>query len=116
MRFSDFIVEENVAIQAILDIVTIMAGEDGHSLPIHAIQQELSAQGIDIDTNALIDIVQTLPIVTNVEAGNPKDYSIVFFNSDSAMHNPGSSAEPGDGEASRDKVSDMAKKQINKDL
>lgn len=116
MRFSDFIVEADETIQAITDIVTIMAGEEGHSLPIRAIQQELSVQGIEIDTNALIDIVQTLPIVTNIEAADPKEHSIVFFNPDSPMHDPGSSAEPGDGEASRDKVSDMAKKQIDKEI
>ena len=116
MRFSDLLVEVDQTVQAITDIVTIMAGEDGHSLPIHAIQQELSMQGIDIDTNALIDIVQTMPIVTNVEAGEPKDASVVFFNPDSAQHDPGSSAKPGDGEASRDTVSKMAKQQIDKEI
>ena len=109
MRFSDILVEIDETSQAILDIVTIMAGEETHSLPLETIQQELSAQGIDIDDNALFDILQTLVIVDNI-----KD-DVVFFNTDSSAHTAGQS-EP-DAEVDSEKmVKSMAKKQVDKGL
>lgn len=110
MRFSDILVEFDETSQVVLDIVTIMAGEDTHSLPLDAIQQELGAQGIDIDDNALFDLLQTLAIVDNI-----KD-DIVYFNTDSAAHAAGQSGEV-DAEVDSEKVvKSMAKKQVKKGL
>lgn len=110
MRFSDILVEFDEVNQVVLDIVTIMAGEGTHSLPIEAIQQELSAQGIDIDENALFDLLDTLAIVDNI-----KD-DIVYFNTDGPSHSAGQSDEE-DVELDQEKtVKSMAKKQVDKGL
>lgn len=110
MRISDILVEFDDTRQAVLDIVTIMAGEDAHSLPLDAIRQELSAQGIDIDDNALFDLLQPLVIVDNIKDG------IVYFNTDSDAHTAGQSGNV-DSEVDSEKVvKSMAKKQVKKGL
>lgn len=108
MRFSDILVEFDNVQDSILDIISLMTGEDTHSLPIEAIQQELISQGIEISDNSLFDVLTTLAIVDNIKDG------IVYFNAHSAAHAVGNSSDV--EEPDEDHVSKMAKKQIDKDL
>lgn len=108
MRFSDILVEFDNVQDSILDIISLMTGEDTHSLPLEAIQQELFSQGIEISDNSLFDVLTTLAIVDNI-----KD-DIVYFNAHSNAHSVGNSTDA--KEPDEDHVSKMAKKQIDKDL
>jgi len=111
MRFSDFLAEDDMVRDAVIDIITIMAGEETHSLPLEAIQAELESAGIDIDNNALFDLLDTLPIVDNIQD------DVVFFNVDGPAHAAGMGGEEGmDAEQQQGTVKSMAQKQVQKGL
>ena len=105
MRYADLI-RENTEIQdAILDLLTSMAGEGLDSIPMDSLIKELSAQGIDIDEMALFDTLSTLAIVRNI-----KD-DVVFFNSDSDQSHYTDMPDP---EQQDKQVSKLAQQQVDK--
>ena len=55
MRLADLIRENATSKDAVLDLLTAMAGEGLDSIPLETLSDELSHQGIDLDENALFD-------------------------------------------------------------
>lgn len=108
MRFADLIAENTDLEDSVLDLLAVMAGEGLNSIPISVVQNELSKQGHDVDSNALFDVVQNLAIVRNV-----KD-DVIFFNADSDA-SAGDPDQP-DPEKADKKVDSMARKQVKKGL
>jgi geranylgeranyl pyrophosphate synthase len=107
MRFSDILVEDDLARNIVVDMFAIVAGEGADSISFEVIQQELASQGIDIDRNALYDLATTLPVVSNI-----KD-DVIFFNTDSDQ----SGQSQGEDPEKDDKVVDkMARKQVSKEI
>lgn len=99
--------ENSTTEDAVLDLLTAMAGEGLDSAPLDTLADELSKQGIDIDTTALFDVLENLAIVDNI-----KD-DIVYFNTDSKASHYGSKPDP---EKQDKQVSKLAKKQIDKEI
>lgn len=92
---------------AVIDLLTIMAGEGLDSTSLETLITELSTQGIDIDRNSLFDLLNNLAIVRNI-----KD-DVVFFNTDSDQSHNSDLPDP---EKQQKHVSSMAKKQVDKEL
>lgn len=93
---------------AVLDILTVMAGEGLDTANFDMIKDQLSSSGIDLDDNSLFDLLNNLAIVRNI-----KD-RVVFFNTDSDQsHNQDLEVDP---EKDAKHVSKMAKKQVDKEL
>lgn len=107
MRIFDIIVEDNIAKDAVLDLLTVMAGEELDSVGLDVIQQELSAGGIDIDSSALFDLLDNLAIVRNI-----KD-DVVYFNTDSESSH--GSVKP-DPEKQDNTIDKMARKKVKKEM
>ena len=91
-----------------LDVLTTIAGEGVGTANFGLIQQELSAQGYDVDDNALFDILNNLAIVRNIEN------DVVHFNTDSDQ-SKGQSQE-NDPEKDKKQVDKLARKQVKKGL
>ena len=66
MRFSNLIAENSDLQDAVLDLLTVMAGEGINSIPIPVLVKELAKQGIDVDENSLFDVADN-PIVRNIK-------------------------------------------------
>lgn len=105
MRFTDLVYENTEVQDAILDLLTSMAGEGLDSIPMDSIIKELSAQGIDIDYMALFDTLSTFTIVRNI-----KD-DVVYFNSDSDQSHNSNMPDP---KQQDQQVSKLAQKQVDK--
>lgn len=106
MRFRDILAEDNLARDAVVDIIAMIAGEGADSISFEVVQQELSAQGIDVDRAALFDLATTLPVVNNI-----KD-DVIYFNTDSDQSQYG-----GEDPEKDDKVVDkMARQQVSKEI
>jgi hypothetical protein len=111
MRYTDLVgilKEADDINQAVLDVLTTIAGEGVGTANFGLIQQELSAQGYDVDDNALFDILNNLAIVRNIEN------DVVHFNTDSDQ-SKGQSRET-DPEKDKKHVSKLARKQVKKGL
>ena len=111
MRYTDLVGilrEADDVNQAVLDVLTTIAGEGVGTVNFGLIQQELSAQGYDVDDNALFDILNNLAIVRNIEN------DVVHFNTDSDQ-SKGQSQET-DPEKDKKHVSKLARKQVKKGL
>jgi hypothetical protein len=108
MRILDIIVEDNYARDAVIDLLTVLAGEDTDSVGLDVLQQELSANGIDVDHNSLFDLLDNLVIVRNI-----KD-DVVYFNTDSeGSHHATMDVDPDKQDKQIDK---MARKQVSKEI
>ena len=77
MRYADLVTENLDIKDAVIDLLTAMAGEGVESMSLDSLVKELSAQGIDVDAHALYDLLDHIAIVRNI-----KD-NIVYFNADS---------------------------------
>ena len=111
MRYTDLVgilKEADDINQAVLDVLTKIAGEGVGTANFGLIQQELSAQGYDVDDNALFDILNNLAIVRNIEN------DVVHFNTDSDQ-SKGQSQE-NDPEKDKKQVDKLARKQVKKGL
>ena len=108
MRFSDLIAENSDLQDAVLDLLTVMAGEGINSIPIPVLVKELAKQGIDVDDNSLFDVAQNLAIVRNI-----KD-DVLFFNTDSDA-SAGDPEQP-DPEKQDKQIDKLARKQVKKEL
>ena len=108
MRFADLVIENSELQDAVIDLLTVMAGEGVNSIPLEVLVKELAKQGIDVDSNSLFDIADNLAIVRNI-----KD-DVVFFNTDSdaSVGDP----ETPDPEKQDKKIDSMARKQVKKEL
>lgn len=107
MRLLDIISENSTHKDAVLDLLTIMAGEGLDSIPLSVLSGELAKNDIDVDNNALFDLLGSLAIVRNIKDG------VAFFNTDSDQsHN----TDLPDPKASKDQVSKLAKKQVDKEM
>ncbi len=113
MRINDIILssiveDQNHINDAVLDIMSIMAGEGIDSVNFNMIIDNLKHQGIDIDEHALFDILDNLAIVRNIKDG------VVFFNTDSdSSQNQYKEVDPKKDEK---KVAKLARKQVKKEL
>lgn len=108
MRIAEILSEDATDIRgAVIDLLTIMAGEGLDSVGMDTIIKELSAQGMDVDSNSLFDLLNNLAIVRNI-----KD-DVVFFNTDSDQSHNSDLPDP---EKQKNHVSSMAKKQVDKEL
>tara|TARA_R110001592_G_scaffold308029_2_gene581976 strand:- start:3327 stop:3659 length:333 start_codon:yes stop_codon:yes gene_type:complete len=108
MRLADLIRENATSKDAVLDLLTAMAGEGLDSIPLETLSDELSHQGIDLDENALFDLLGSLAIVRNIKDG------VAFFNTDSDQsHNATDLPDPG---VQKNQVKKLAKKQVDKGM
>ena len=111
MRYTDLVgilKEADDINQAVLDVLTTIAGEGVGTANFELIQQELSAQGYDVDDNALFDIMNNLAIVNNIEN------DVVHFNTDSDQSK--SQGQENDPEKDKKHVGKPARKQVKKGL
>lgn len=108
MRYLDLIAENSDLQDAVLDLLTVMAGEGINSIPIQVLVNELAKQGIDVDENSLFDVADNLAIVRNI-----KD-DVVFFNTDSDA-SAGDPEQP-DPEKQDKQIDKLARKQVKKEL
>tara|TARA_B100000809_G_C15040244_1_gene495284 strand:- start:664 stop:990 length:327 start_codon:yes stop_codon:yes gene_type:complete len=108
MRYADLVTENLDIKDAVLDLLTAMAGEGVESVSIDSLVKELSAQEVDVDAHALFDLLGTLAIVRNV-----KD-NVVYFNADSDQsHYQELKVDPEKQDKTIDK---LARKKIKKEI
>lgn len=103
MRFSEIICEDKDDIeQVIIDLISASSAEGVDSISLDTIRGSLQDMGMDIDHEMLFDLLDKMPIVTNI-----KD-DVAFFGNDNEV----------DSELSVDrqkmKVDSMAKQKVNK--
>lgn len=97
MRYNDIIRH------TLIDMLSIMTAEGATSISLDTLEQTLDAQGMHIDNQELAELLDTIPIVNTV-----KD-NVVFFNKDGDIDAP-------DPDKQAKKVSDLAKKQVDKEM
>lgn len=108
MKIAEILLVESQDVQsAVVDLLVTMAGEELDSVSLDTLVGELSAQGVDADTNSLFDLLDSLPIVRNIKDG------VVYFNTDSDSSHR---SELPDQKKQQSQVSDLASKQVDKNL
>lgn len=100
--------EQDQIKDAVLDILSVFAGEGLDSVNIDMVKRSLSNTGVDADEHALFDILDNLAIVRNIKDG------VVFFNTDSDQ-SQGLDQVP-DAEKQEKTVDKLARKQVSKEL
>jgi hypothetical protein len=97
MRYNDLIG------YTIIDMLAVMTAEGTTSISLETIQQTLASNNMDVDTQTLTQLLDNIPIVNTI-----KD-NVVFFNKNDV---------PGKDNPEKDdnKVSALAKKQIDKEM
>jgi hypothetical protein len=97
MRYNDLIG------YTIIDMLAVMTAEGTTSISLETIQQTLASNNMDVDTQTLTQLLDNIPIVNTI-----KD-NVVFFNKNDV---------PGEDNPEKDdnKVSALAKKQIDKEM
>lgn len=97
MRYNDIIKH------TLIDMLSIMTAEGATSISLDTLEQTLDTQGMHVDNEELRQLLDTIPIVNTV-----KD-NVVFFNKEGDVDAP-------DPDKQQDKVSSLAKKQIDKEM
>ena len=109
MLISDVIFkEDDTTKQSVIDLLTVMAGEDIGTVSLETLLGELSKEGINMDKATLFDVLNGLAIVDNI-----KD-DVVYFNTHSqAFKSFDMTADP---EKADKKVDQMARKTVKREI
>ena len=109
MRYADLVLIETIDIRdQVLDLLTVMAGEGVESISVELLVKELESQELDVDKNALFDLLGTLAIVRNVKN------NVVYFNADSDQsHYQELKVDP---EKQNKTIDKLARKKIKKEI
>lgn len=91
---------------SIVDLLTALDAEGISTVPVDTLVKELRSRGMSVEGPALLDVLETIPVVNNVAD------DIIYFNSDPNN----TDLEPDQAEKDDNKVDKLARKQVNKEL
>ena len=107
MRYAELFELNSEVDSKVIDLLSILSSEGVDSIPLESLVTELKAMGVDADMESLFDEISNLPIVNNIKDG------MFYFNTSSL---DASNLNKVDPEKADKTVTNMAKKQVKKEL
>ena len=107
MRYAELFELNSEVDSKVIDLLSILSSEGVDSIPLESLVTELKAMGVDADMESLFDEISNLPIVNNIKDG------MVYFNT---FKSDASNLNKVDPEKADKTVTNMAKKQVKKEL